>query len=649
MQTRTKAKAASKASVFVILLSCIVSSTQAQSSQPQSVGGAAFVRIGSNFYIQGGALYADNLVQSLWSLDLSSPWNTSNPSWTSLPPGPYNGFHSAGFSSDNSTLYTFGRDTAASASQIAPSWLNIYDIASKTWSAPASNPASLTDNSRRDFTVVTNPGADKIYILGGDGGPAGATTSDDFNVYDPATKGLTQTAMTTGPQNAVTYGAVWIPRLSNMLVIGGGNNPASLWTYTPSTGAWATQATTGNFSYSRSSPCAASNADGSLVAVFGGFLGGSGAADPNAYVLNTITWTWTTVPYAARGRGNAACTVVDDIFMVWGGFYTNPNTNGGVPTGAECLLLLDLQKLQWILSYTPSSAMISGGNSGGNGSNKSSSGMSAGAIGGIGTAAIVILVIIAWNLLARIRRKSPSHQKVPQQEESELGRYAAPGSGGDGTGTGFGGGGVGNSHVLPSTATSAAHSYQPPILDASLVYAAQQPQQQQYDLQQQYQQLQYQQQQEQLQYQNQYQQPSSNMTAGHYAPPGVEPTVGYNGYCDAEDKSNGGSQYDGASAGPGYPSPPSTAGGGPVPTIYYPPPPVSVTSSSGPEEKGTPATLVGAPQTTPYGYSADGYHDSYGTKDEGGNKRASAPQGGQGFGTVDEGAALGAPQAIIRE
>jgi len=230
-----------RASIFVILLSYIIDPAHAQATQPQSVGGAAFTRIGSNFYIQGGSLYADNLVQSLWSLDLSSSWSTSNPAWTSLPPGPYNGFHSAGFSSDNSTLYTFGRDTAASASQIAPSWLNIYDISSKTWSAPASNPAALTDNSRRDFSVVTNPGANKIYILGGDGGAAGSTMSNAFDVYDPAAKSLTENAMTTGPQNAVTYGAVWVPRLSNMLVIGGGNNPAGLWTYTPSTGAWATQ------------------------------------------------------------------------------------------------------------------------------------------------------------------------------------------------------------------------------------------------------------------------------------------------------------------------------------------------------------------------------------------------------------------------
>jgi len=407
------------------------------------------------------------------------------------------------------------------------------------------------------------------------------------------------------------------------------------------------------------------DADGSLVAVFGGFLGGSGAADPNAYVLNTITWTWTTVPYAARGRGNAACTVVDNIFMIWGGFYTNPNTNGGVPTGAECLLLLDLQKLQWMLNYTASSDMISGGN-GGNGGNSSgnggSKGMSPGVIGAICGVAVAILVVGAWARFDRNRRYRQRHEKVPQQEESELGNYPAPGAAGNGAAPGFGdgGGGAGYSQA-PPTAAPVGHShpsnYQAPNAAASSAYAAQQ-QQQQYALQQQqaqFQQQQYEQQQpqEQLQYQNQFHQPSPNATATHCAPPGLESTTGYDGYVDGEEKSNAGSPYAGGSSGQGYPSPPSTSGGGPVRTVYYPPPPVSVASSSDPFEKGTPATLVGAPQATPYRYSADGYHDSYGMKHDGsavdGNKRMSAPQGGQGFGTVDQGSAPGAPQAIIQK
>lgn len=230
--------AVAAASVILFFLSPLIDPIHAQ---PQSVGGAAFARIGNKFYIQGGALYADNLIQSFWSLDLSTSWTTTSPAWTSLSPGPFNGYHSAGYSADNSTFYTFGRDTAANASQIAPSWLNIYNIASKTWSFPASNPAALSDNTRRAFSVVTNPSANKMYIFGGEGGATGSVVSDAFDVYDPATNSFTESNMTTGPVYASSYSAVWVPRLGNMFCIGGGNNPPTLWTYEASTSSWATQ------------------------------------------------------------------------------------------------------------------------------------------------------------------------------------------------------------------------------------------------------------------------------------------------------------------------------------------------------------------------------------------------------------------------
>ncbi|KAG0055797.1 hypothetical protein BGZ83_007377 [Gryganskiella cystojenkinii] len=688
-----------------VIFPLLAHQTLSQPSQPQSVGGAAFARVGNNFYIQGGATYADNLVQTFWSLDLSQPWTTAAPAWTSLPAGPYNGFHSAGYSSDNSTFYTFGRDTAASASQVAASWLNIYDIATKTWSAPPTGSVVLQDNSRRDFSVVTNPSANKIYILGGDGGPAGSTLSNAFNVYDPATKTLTETT-STGPQNPSTYGAVWASKLGAMLVIGGGNSP-NLWIYWPLTGGWSTQNTTGTFAYSRNSHCAASNADGSLVAIFGGFPIGSGTADPNAYILNTQSWTWTTVPYSGKGRGNAACTVVDNTFMVWGGFYTTPSTNGGVPTGAECMLLLDLQKLQWQLSYTPSSAMISGGNGNGGGGNGTSGsggsgkgGMSAGLIGGICAAAVAVLVVGAWAIYERNRRKRQRHQKVPQQEESEMRMQSAShhGDGGGGGGAvggvgayghgasnngkpavgayGNGGGGAGGNFGDPSLAIAAN-------VAVNDVYAAElqrQYDQQQFDQQQQQllEQQQFQQRQEQLlqqqqhqhdyspkifqpqqqqqqypqnqqHYQNQFTQPSPHMSDAHYTKPNVAE------YLDSE-PANTDSMY-GDSYGLGYPSPTSSSAA-PIGTIYYPPPP-PVTVAPAPDtpdptyEKGSGAMFTssaGSPQVTPY--NSSGYHD-YGrdslmttsTADDS-YKRLSSPQGGPGFGTVDLGSP-GAPQAII--
>ncbi|KAF9407874.1 hypothetical protein BGZ94_002530 [Podila epigama] len=399
-------------------------------AQPQPCGGAAFARVGSKFYIQGGATSGDHLLASLWALDLSTSWTTSKPAWTSLALGPFNAYHSAGYTSDNTSFITFGRDTAADPQVIPDSWVNVYDIASNSWTF-SSNPANMADNSRRDFSVVTNPSANQIYILGGDAGPAGAIWSNMFNVYDPMSRTLTETVTPEpGPQSISTYAAVWVPRMNAMLVIGGATpkgSPQRIYVYHPDTGAWTTQATTGSFTYARISHCAASNADGSIVAVFGGFISGVGSGDPYVYLLDTRTWTWTTTPYPGRGRGNAACTIVDDTFIIWGGFYNNPNNINGVPLGAEALLLFQLSTKSWITTYTPSSAMAgsgAGGGGGGSGSNDpnkmngSSSGMSSAVIGGIAAGVVAILLVTVFTVYDRVRR-SKKREKEEQEMEGQ--------------------------------------------------------------------------------------------------------------------------------------------------------------------------------------------------------------------------------------
>ncbi|KAF9908236.1 hypothetical protein EC991_010076 [Linnemannia zychae] len=419
--------------------------------QPQPCGGAAFAVVGCHLYVQGGATSGDNLLSSLWALDLTTPWSTSKPAWTSLALGPYNAYHSAGRSSDNGTFITFGRDTAADPPVIPNSFVNIYDIASNSWSKEL-NPQGMNDNSRRDFQVVTNPAANKVYILGGDAGPRGDIYSNMFTTYDVATQTVTEiTTPAPGPQSISTFSAVWSPKLKAMVVIGGnfkaGGVASGLYLYHPDTGYWTTQTTNGPFNYGRTSACAASNGDGSLIAVFGGFIGGAGSADPALYILDTATWTWTTTRYAGQGRGNSACAIVDDTFISWGGFLASPNTVNGVPTGAEALVMYSLSKGQWQTTYTPSPAMAAqnpnnpypgnngttgggGGGNGGNGSNGSNGsngntggnvheqkGLSAGALGGIIAGAVAVLAIAIFGIVGWNRRRK--HPKPMGKDGSD--------------------------------------------------------------------------------------------------------------------------------------------------------------------------------------------------------------------------------------
>ncbi|KAG0307532.1 hypothetical protein BGZ98_000059 [Dissophora globulifera] len=408
--------------------------TRAQAQQPQPVGSCAFARVGNALYIHSGATSGDNLVSQLYALDLTTSWTIAQPSWKSLAPGPENAFHSGAYSADNSTFYTFGRDTGATTPPA--SFLNAYNIKTNSWTS--SNPAGIADNSRRDFFAVTNPSANKIYILGGDAGVGGSVYSNVFDTFDVATGGVIEiTTPQSGPQYSSTYAAVWVPSLSAMLVIGGqlaNSTSAALKVYTPSSGAWTTQATTGSFSYNRISPCAASNADGSLVAVVGGFIGGSQTGDANAYILDTQSWVWTTVPFiASKGRGNAACAIADDTFIVWGGYFNNPSQSNGVPTGADTTLLLSLSTQKWLTTYTPSTAMSSsnttgsgsGGSTGNNGSDSGGNtgtkstptGLIAGVIGGV----VLVLAIGGLLLYRRNRKKNIKAPPTFEFSKDEVG------------------------------------------------------------------------------------------------------------------------------------------------------------------------------------------------------------------------------------
>ncbi|KAI7820669.1 hypothetical protein BC939DRAFT_530485 [Gamsiella multidivaricata] len=396
----------------------------------------AFARVGNSFYIQGGATVGDNLLAPFWALNLTTSWATSKPDWTSLPLGPTNAYHSAGYSADNKSFITFGRDTGAAPQVVPQSWVNIYDIPSGSWSFNT-NPPNMADNSRRDFFAVTNPGANKIYILGGDAGTSGAVFTNSFDTFDPTTRTLSEiTTPAPGPQYITTYAAVWVKKLQAMVVIGGSMQNSSiqgLYLYNPSTGAWTTQATTGSFDYNRRSHCAASNDDGSLVAVFGGFISQQSTGDPNVYILDTTTWTWTTTPYSGPGRGSTACVLVDDTFMIWGGFFTSPNTVNSVPSAADALLLYSVSNKAFTTTYTPSPALTGGNNNGTNNPGStppgggSSGGLSAGAIGGIVAGVIVVLIalVAAFTVFQHRKKKSRAAKKyggnVDESNQESLG------------------------------------------------------------------------------------------------------------------------------------------------------------------------------------------------------------------------------------
>ncbi|KAG0225637.1 hypothetical protein BGX31_007573 [Mortierella sp. GBA43] len=590
----------------------------------------AFARVGGNFYIHGGATYADNLIPQFWGLDLTKSWTTSNPVWNSFKPGPYNAFHSAGYSSDNSTFITFGRDSGAAADIMPASWLNVYDIKTDSWTQ--SNPSGLAENTRRDFYAATNPSSNEIYVLGGNSGPAGNTVTNVFDTYRPTPKTLTETTVPTGgPTNYYTYASNWSMVNSD----------------------W----------------------DGSRVAVFGGYpVGSQVTGDPNAYILDTTTWTWTAVPYSGKGRGYSACTIVGDTFIVWGGHYDNPSKQGGVPTGAESLLLLSLSTRTWGTSYTPpadlanysgpSGGTTNGGSTSGNGTGSSKGGFPTAAIGGIAAAVVVLLLVAGFVMYRRNKRKNNNSTAKSNKNDFAFSKEEEARHG-DAQGSLDG--------PPPRRPPPPPEDLSPALYDfesspspqgqhkqrLSATSAAYAPH-------------------------NSYQNPSPEMVEAHHPRPSMEGYSSHAGYSNYSTPTNPplAVHPEGYEPQEYSPYPPhhqqpraystdysygngTTVAG----SVYYPPPPPTLSPPPN-ASRSPPGAISGylRDENTSYPYKVpapeqeevlhvDQYHDAYGNgmKDTAsytsdfstrGRRPLSGPQGGPGYGSVYEPSIPGAPQSI---
>ncbi|KAF9349006.1 hypothetical protein BGX34_002119 [Mortierella sp. NVP85] len=661
---------------FLLALSIAAPGVGYVAAQPQPVGATAFARVGGTFFINGGATHGDNLIPQFWGLDLTRSWSTTSPAWKDYKVGPYNAFHTAGYSADNSTFITFGRDTGAVAGIMPATWLNSFDIKSSTWTTV--NPSGIADNTRRDFYAVTNPTANQIYVVGGNAGPQGTISSRAFTVYDVASKTTTETLLpTTGaPTKVETYAAVWIAHLSAMLMIGGQEASATaLWMYTPATNAWSSRPFSGQFANNRISPCAASNWDGSTVAVFGGFTPASSkVGDPYAYILDTKTWTWSApIAISGRGRGYSACTIVGDQFIVWGGHYDNESQEGGVPSGAEALVILNLSTRTWATSYTPTAdlAAMSGGNGGagpnGGGSDNNTSGgaksksFPTAAIGGIAAAVVILLLVAGFLLHRRNKRKNDTVKsnaadyRFSKDEESSHANHAH---------TSLDGPPPRRPPPPPEDLSPALYDFESPSQNGqplnhkqrtsvqSTAYAPHDP----------------------------YRHPSPEMVEAHHPRPSIEGYSSHAGYSNFSTPSNPPlaphpEGFETPQFSP-YPlhqqqqqRPYSTEYGyGNAGSVYYPPPPPSVS----PPPSGTRSPPPGAissylkDDATPYfpykvpaeGRSSptvDQYHDGFAMKDSAsyvsdfstrGRRPLSGPQGGSGYGSVYEPSLPGAPQSI---
>ncbi|KAF9978044.1 hypothetical protein BGZ73_003971 [Actinomortierella ambigua] len=444
---------------FLASVSLSALSTAQYSSPPIPVGGPAFARTRTSLYIQGGNIdFRDpNPIRTgqFYRLDLSVPWNTSQPAWYKLKDGPVNAIFPAVFSLDEKTMITFH-------SGISTTFAYKYSVDSDTWS-----PSSLRV-SNPDFqgiNAVTDLSTGLVYVAAGYSSPY----RDNMDVFDFAIDDIRSSKLPPSSQAfeaRAYYTNVWSRFRKSILYFGGYNaslapvSSAVVTEYVPSTQVWSTLTPTGTGPSIRADHCMAANDDGSKVIVYGGRMPNSNSGD--IFILDLKTNSWTK-GMAGPIRLYTTCTIAGDLFITWGG--TDGTQTVGFGTTSQSPQVYNITADRWVTNYVPPASYVTPPSPGENGGETKSN---VGAIVGGIVAAVVVVAGAAFFIFWRRRKSTKGKGKANGSDHS----YSAV-LNQDSYSNNNSGGPVPVCVAAPAPVPDAeaqifhpSHNYQPPIIHA---------------------------------------------------------------------------------------------------------------------------------------------------------------------------------------
>ncbi|KAG0008147.1 hypothetical protein BGZ80_003806 [Entomortierella chlamydospora] len=296
-------------------------------------------------YIQGGENVFTNFNQ-LYSLDLTTNWNTSSPPWKALSMrlAPKDFEDGMVVSDDNNALIVWGYHTGIST----------YNITSDSWSiVTKTQPASIHPTVGK--RIVADPRTGIIYKLA-----SKSSLKKDpqiFVAYNPATN--TTQLLTLPPVLAATqidyHSLVWSTQRNSILLYGGYFDPTNqfnteFYEYVPDNNNWGVIASIGDIPPLRSGHCMIPAYNGTKMVLFGGQdLVGQAFSSIYIYDITTLTWTRGNDINSTMNRNNMACSVAGDNFVAWGG-----NQAGDYPAILSTPAIYNLKESQWVSQYNVS-------------------------------------------------------------------------------------------------------------------------------------------------------------------------------------------------------------------------------------------------------------------------------------------------------
>ncbi|KAG0208890.1 Multiple epidermal growth factor-like domains protein 8 [Mortierella sp. NVP41] len=360
---------------------------------PTPIQDMAWVRSGSDLYIEGGYVSLNGVIQytssQFFALDLSTSWPVTSAPWRALANGTASrSFYGISLPS-NQTILTF--------KFVAPTAYTItaYDVGTNTWSL-ARAVTTVPDILAYGLKPVMDPTSGLVYIAGVAG----------MNVYNWTSQTWSAPGPIMGAMLTARYfaSAVYNTARDTIMYVGGYNygvNPTHfdpqviVTEYSPTTAKWSILPTSGSPPSPSADHCSAISEDGKTLVVFGGRTSVVTPTFTGAlHFLDIDTGVWTAGPSQSTPRIYAVCALVGDQFVVWGGSADANNTLPSVQP-----IIFDLTLKQWVNSYkapayylnnpppkpNPTSGSGSNGSSGSEGTGSNNGGASGSSSGSGGS------------------------------------------------------------------------------------------------------------------------------------------------------------------------------------------------------------------------------------------------------------------------
>ncbi|KAF9539439.1 hypothetical protein EC957_005398 [Mortierella hygrophila] len=289
------------------------------------------------------------------ALDLSVAWPNTAPAWTQLEPGPKQTNFPAVFSKDFLTFYAF-HITAAISPPISSTFQ--YNVKTGKWTPTA---GSSISGDVGGVGAVTNPLTGAIICAGG----CTDVGRGKVHIWDPLAKTTVlqyvdfpepfPSVPLTGPagvfQSRSHYANVWSEAQKSVLYFGGyagygAIKPDNTVTMLNGTSyELTTMKTFGAPPPNTMNHCMAASDDG-VVIIYGGQNIDAGGVNGDLYQVNTVSGLWSMPNIIKQPRANAVCTIVGDLFLLYGGTDDKDQVSNS-------LLMYDYVKMQWITQYSP--------------------------------------------------------------------------------------------------------------------------------------------------------------------------------------------------------------------------------------------------------------------------------------------------------